>query len=148
MAEESRTEMTNSTPTIVQLSDYREWCGATTQNPFVEAILNSKLFAAHVKDLVEGYMFEVLAFNTARDQNPIKDDPFDSIYIKYFYLAPNDELKYSSGAIADFSKLFSVRNKSFDFLLERKVAQLSEESFESLALKLSLYFYRNERELA
>lgn len=65
-----------------------------------------------------------------------------SSFLKYFYVQPNAKLEYNNGAVVDFSKIFSVRNKSYNFLLERKVTQLSEETIISMALKLSLYFYR------
>ncbi len=66
-------------------------------------------------------------------------------FLKYFYLDPLTELQYSNGAIVDFSKLFSVRNKSYDYLLNRKIAQLEDAAVEALSLKLALYVHRSER---
>ncbi len=65
-------------------------------------------------------------------------------FLKYFYLEPNPELEYSQGAIIDFSKCFSLRNQSFDYIVERKFLQLEGSIVSKMALKLSLYFYRNE----
>jgi hypothetical protein len=70
------------------------------------------------------------------------DDPKPS-FLKYFYVNPNPKLQYSDGAIVDFSKLFSVRKKAYDALLDNKIIQLSENAISSMALKLSLYFHRN-----
>lgn len=63
-------------------------------------------------------------------------------YLKYFYLPGSVEIGHPDGAVVDFSKCFSVRNKSYDLLLDKKAAQLSEESSTSMARKLALYFYR------
>lgn len=63
-------------------------------------------------------------------------------FLKYFYIFPNAKLEYSNGSVVDFSKLFSVRNQSYNALLEKKIAQLSEDAIASMALKLALYFHR------
>jgi hypothetical protein len=70
-----------------------------------------------------------------------RDDPNPS-FLKYFYVPPNPKLQYSDGAVVDFSKLFSVRKQSYNTLLEKKIAQLSEDAIASMALKLALYFRR------
>jgi hypothetical protein len=64
-------------------------------------------------------------------------------YLKYFYLSGHVSIGFSDGAIVDFSKCFSIRNKSYNMLLEKKRAQLKEESADSMARKLALYYYRN-----
>jgi hypothetical protein len=79
---------------------------------------------------------ELIGSNLIDQSNP------EASFMKYFYVTPNKKLQYCDGAVVDFSKLFSVRNKSYDALLENKVAQLSETAIVSMALKLSLYFYR------
>jgi hypothetical protein len=66
-------------------------------------------------------------------------------FLKYFYLEPNPVLPFPQGAVVDFSKCFSLRNKDYGFLLERKRAQLQPEIAEMFALKLALYFHRSQR---
>lgn len=63
-------------------------------------------------------------------------------FLKYFYIAPNPTLEFTDGAIVDFSKIFSVRNKCYDLLLANKIVQLTENASSSMALKLALYFHR------
>ncbi|MBU2648707.1 hypothetical protein KKI24_28625 [bacterium] len=64
-------------------------------------------------------------------------------YLKYFYVEPNDNLEHKKGAVVDFSKCFSIRNKSFDYLLENKILQLDSDIARSMSLKLGLYFSRS-----
>ena len=70
------------------------------------------------------------------------DENTQASYLKYFYIPQNDLLQYKNGSIADFSKCFSVRKNSFDYLLERKIAQLNSVTTLKMAKKLALYFYR------
>jgi hypothetical protein len=67
-------------------------------------------------------------------------------FLKYFYLEPNDKLKYTNGAICDFSKCFSLRKNFYQQLLDRKVLQLKQDIADAMALKLSVYFYRKKTE--
>lgn len=76
------------------------------------------------------------------DSNLIDRSNPKATFLKYFYVIANQKFEYSTGAVVDFSKLFSVRNQSYNALLERKIAQLSEETVVSMALKLGLYFHR------
>jgi hypothetical protein len=76
------------------------------------------------------------------DSNLIDQLHSRATFLKYFYVIANQKLEYSTGAVVDFSKLFSVRNQSYNALLEKKITQLSEETVVSMALKLSLYFHR------
>lgn len=76
------------------------------------------------------------------DTNLIDRTKPQASFLKYFYLPPNPNLKYTEGSIADFSKCFSVRKQSYDLLVKNKIAQLSRDSVSSLALKLALYFHR------
>ncbi len=64
-------------------------------------------------------------------------------FLKYFYIPANPHLEYSQGSIVDFSKCFSIRNKCYNTLLSKKIAQLSEDAIASMALKLALYFHRS-----
>lgn len=64
-------------------------------------------------------------------------------YLKYFYIQPNDRLRFPNGAVVDFSKLFSVRKNSYNYLLERKILQLTEETASSMSLKFAVYIHRN-----
>ena len=63
-------------------------------------------------------------------------------YLKYFYVQGHDNLEAKSGAVVDFSKCFSVRNKGYDYLLDRKLLQLTDNARGSMSLKLALYFHR------
>jgi hypothetical protein len=78
---------------------------------------------------------EIIASNT------IDEHTFYS-YLKYFYIPALAPVGLPDGAIVDFSKCFSIRNKSYDLLLKKKMAQLNDESTASMARKLALYFYR------
>jgi hypothetical protein len=63
-------------------------------------------------------------------------------YLKYFYLAPHERLEHEAGGVIDFSKCFSVRKNSYDYLLQRKILQMQPEIAKAMALKLALYFHR------
>ena len=76
------------------------------------------------------------------NSNAIDIDDTTVSFLKYFYLEPNPILKFKNGMVADFSKCFSVRNRSYEYLLERKIAQLDSGAVTSMSLKLALYFYR------
>lgn len=65
-------------------------------------------------------------------------------FLKYFYLQPHAALPFPHGAVVDFSKCFSFRNRDYGFLLERKRAQLKAEIAEGFSLKLALYFHRRQ----
>ncbi len=77
------------------------------------------------------------------DSNEIDHNEPQASYLKYFYVYPNGNLKFSNGAIVDFSKCFSLRRQSYDNLLSSKIAQLNNKATSSMALKLALYFHRN-----
>jgi hypothetical protein len=79
---------------------------------------------------------ELIKSNLIDQQNPLAS------FLKYFYIAPNSALEYPDGAIVDFSKIFSVRNKSYDSLLDKKIVQLTQQAASSMALMLALYFHR------
>lgn len=72
-----------------------------------------------------------------------RDNPAAS-YLKYFYVEANPLLPFHDGAIADFSKCFSVRKTSYDLLLSKKILQMDEEARFNMSLKLALYFHRNQ----
>jgi len=91
--------------------------------------------AATAKDRID----ELIKSNIIDPNNP------QPTYLKYFYLSPNDKCQYSNGSVVDFSKLFSVRKQAYDFLISRKIAQLSEMALDGMALKLALYFHRNNK---
>jgi hypothetical protein len=65
-------------------------------------------------------------------------------YLKYFYLEPNERLAYARGAVVDFSKCFSVRKGCYADLVSKKVLQLKPDVADSMALKLALYFHREQ----
>jgi hypothetical protein len=77
------------------------------------------------------------------DSNEIDRTEPQASYLKYFYVYPNENLKFHNGAIVDFSKCFSLRRQSYDILLINKIAQLNNEATLSMALKLALYFHRD-----
>jgi hypothetical protein len=80
--------------------------------------------------------------NELIESNLIDQSEPKASFLKYFYIRPNSDLEYKDGAIADFSKCFSVRKNSYQSLLENKVTQLTPEATNSMALKLALYFHR------
>lgn len=82
-----------------------------------------------------------------KDSNIINPETKFS-YLKYFYIASNPILSYPDGAIVDFSKCFSLKKDSYDHLLANKVISLTKEFADSMALKLGLYFYRNNIHVA
>ncbi len=87
---------------------------------------------ASAKDKIE----ELISSNFIDKKSP------SASYLKYFYINPNPALDYTEGAVVDFSKIFSVRNKAYERLLENKVAQLTGDASSSMSLKLALYFHR------
>jgi len=78
-------------------------------------------------------------------QSNIIDESSTYSYLKYFYIEPNPFIPFDDGAIVDFSKCFSVRNKSYNDLLSQKIIQMRKEIANKMALKLSLYFYRQKK---
>jgi hypothetical protein len=76
-----------------------------------------------------------------------RDNP-EASFFKYFYLEPAEAIAFDGGALVDFSKPFSVRNQSYDYLLERKVLQLRDEVRDSMSLKLGLYYHRSSQSAA
>lgn len=79
---------------------------------------------------------ELISSNLIDQSNP------NASFLKYFYVPPNHRCEYQNGAIVDFSKCFSIRNKSYDLLVQNKIAQLNVDSIQSMSLKLALYFHR------
>jgi len=77
------------------------------------------------------------------ESNEIDRTKPQASYLKYFYVPPNENLKFKGGAIVDCSKCFSLRRQSYKSLLSSKIVQLSGEATYSMALKLALYFHRN-----
>ncbi len=75
------------------------------------------------------------------DSNYLKPGT-EASFLKYFYLIPNPELEHQNGAIVDFSKCFSVRNKCYRNLVENKIMQLDIEAASAMALKFGVYFHR------
>jgi hypothetical protein len=63
-------------------------------------------------------------------------------YLKYFYIEPNEKLKFKNGAVVDFSKCFSLKKDSYDYLLKNKILQLNQESIKYMSIKLAFYYYR------
>jgi hypothetical protein len=78
------------------------------------------------------------------DSNIISECP-EASYLKYFYLEPNSNMNPSDGAIVDFSKCFSLRNKYLAALVSKKKIQLQRSIADAMALKLSAYFYREKK---
>jgi hypothetical protein len=81
---------------------------------------------------------QLIASNLLDQANP------GGSFLKYFYLEPVEKLPYERGAVVDYSKCFSVRNQSYEFLLGRKVLQLQDDIRNGMALKLGVYFYREQ----
>jgi hypothetical protein len=73
--------------------------------------------------------------------NDIREDS-ETSYLKYFYLEPNELIPFSKGAIVDFSKTFSVKKDSYDYILSKKLLQINDYTQSSLARKYALFYYR------
>lgn len=82
------------------------------------------------------------------ESNRIDDGDGEWSYLKYFYLEPSPELAHDEGSVVDFSFLFSIRWRAFEYVLERKILQLADDVRTSMALKLALYFYREHDDAA
>ena len=76
--------------------------------------------------------------------NDITQPGVKASFLKYFYVDREAKLMARNGAIVDFSKCFSIRNKAYDYLLERKLLQLTDTVRLSMSLKLALYFHRED----
>ncbi|KFO68000.1 hypothetical protein ER57_07205 [Smithella sp. SCADC] len=57
----------------------------------------------------------------------IIDTSSEKSYLKYFYVEPNNKLKYIAGGVVDFSKCFSIRKNSYDFILQKKYYKLNQK---------------------
>jgi len=75
--------------------------------------------------------------------NLIDIDKPAASFLKYFYLEPDKRLPFPDGGVVDFSKCFSLRKQSYNYVLERKILQLCEPTQASMSLKLALYFHRD-----
>jgi hypothetical protein len=75
--------------------------------------------------------------------NFLDPDAPAATFLKYFFFPEIPSLPFKGGSVADFSKLFSARKASYDYLLQRKVAQLTPRAAAQMALKLSAYFFRD-----
>lgn len=82
------------------------------------------------------------------ESNDVRSEAVGASFLKYFYVEPNGALQFSNGAVVDFSKCFSVRKNCFEVLLSQKVAQLTQDAAAAMALKLALYFSRNNASAA
>jgi hypothetical protein len=89
--------------------------------------------------------------NDKRDEligSNIITDTSKASFLKYFYIEPDSHLKYSNGAVVDFSKCFSLKKDSYEHLLKNKVLQLTEKTMQNMALKLAFYYYRTTAQAA
>lgn len=77
------------------------------------------------------------------DSNLIEEKT-EASYLKYFYLEPHEKLPHRRGSVVDFSKCFSVRKNFYGRLLDQKKLQMRPDIAQSLALKLALYFHRQQ----
>lgn len=70
-------------------------------------------------------------------------DQTTASFLKYFYIEKNQKLMIQNeDCIVDFSKCFSVRNQSYQYLLDRKILQVNNQIQSAIAKKLAIYFYR------
>lgn len=79
-------------------------------------------------------LFAILERNEVKANEPT--------FLKYFYIPPNEKLTNTNGVLVDFTKIFSVRKTSIQFLVDRKVLQMADEDRRVFAMKLAFYFYR------
>jgi len=107
----------------------------------VNTIKVTSIILAPVRDI--NTATEIDKIEEVKSSNILKiGQPFS--YLKYFYLEPNDKLKYPNGAYCDFSKCFSLRKNYYQQLLDKKVLQLKQCVADAMALKLAVYFYREK----
>ena len=78
---------------------------------------------------------ELISSNIVRPDSEIS-------YLKYFYIEPNDLLPFARGAVVDFSKLFSLKKDTYDYLLDKKILQLTDDTRCALSIKHALFYYR------
>lgn len=76
------------------------------------------------------------------DTNIIDKEHPSKSFLKYFFLNPYPPIQYTEGCVVDFSKIFSFKNSSYDYLLENKILQLNNEYRDHMSFKLGLFFYR------
>lgn len=92
------------------------------------------------------------ATNPSKIDELIKSNIIDSSvqesYLKYFYILPHPKLSFKNGAVVDFSKCFSLKKESYSELIKSKIIQLNNSTIDNMSLKLSLYFYRNNQQVA
>ena len=74
--------------------------------------------------------------------NDITQPGVEASFLKYFYVEGHSSIEMEDGAIVDFSKCFSVRNTSYDYLCKKKILQLTDDVRTSMSWKLALYFHR------
>lgn len=79
---------------------------------------------------------EIINTNIIDRESPTKS------FLKYFFLNPDTSIPHINGSVVDFSKVFSFKNNSYDYLLENKILQLNDEYREHMSFKLGLFFYR------
>lgn len=77
-------------------------------------------------------------------ESNLVEEKTEASYLKYFYLEPHEKLPHRRGSVVDFSKCFSVRKNYYGNLLDRKKLQMQPDIAQSLALKLALYFHREQ----
>lgn len=99
----------------------------------------TSIIVAPIRDLNKATKFEKL--EELKKTNKLSEDSAQS-FLKYFYLEKLEDLSHKDGSVVDFSKPFSYRKNSYEYLLENKIAQLEDEMVAAFSLKLSLYFYR------
>jgi hypothetical protein len=75
------------------------------------------------------------------DSNDVKAE--QPTFLKYFYQPSHPQIGHHKGSVVDFSKLFSVRKTNLEFLLSKKILQVTDVGREQLSRKLALYFFRS-----
>lgn len=131
----------NNPPSIADVMVLSHSCEISLDNKIkLTSILLAPIRNAH--NATAPHMLKTLI-----DSNIIEDGLEGSFY-KYFYLTPHAGLEHKDGAIVDFSKSFSVRNKSYNELASNKIIQLTDMIVDKMALKLSLYYYRTQKSTA
>ncbi len=80
----------------------------------------------------------------SNDVDPASGKGFS--YLKYYHLICKD-CQFPAGAIVDFNKVFSFHKSVHVELLKNKSAQMTEAARNKFALKLAVYFYREQGRL-
>ncbi len=143
---------------INYISDHQNKCvGWTVHNEptFANALVLShscEIDPANKTKLTSVILAPIRAISTATPAKQIADlwesniltEGTEFSFLKYFCLEHHEKIENEgkNGVVVDFSKCFSIRNQSYDILVENKILQLRTNLVSECIKKWSVYFYR------